>query len=113
MNLVPLVRDADGRIPLGDVAVPIPPGAPAEITVGFRPEHLDLVESGGITLSVTMVEDLGSDLYVYGRSDLAGEPQLVLRLERTSGIRIGDTLHVTMDPARVHLFDTATGERLD
>ena len=36
-----------------------------EVTVGVRPEHLELSESGGIEVVVDLVEDLGSETYLY------------------------------------------------
>src|SRR5262249_30775905 len=44
----------------------------SRLTVGIRPEHLSIGGDGELKLDVALVEDLGSDSYVYGH--LAGEP---------------------------------------
>ncbi len=81
------------------------------ITVGVRPEGLRTATNGGISATVDTVEELGSDAYLYCSVDHVGIP-VVARCEGLSGIRGGDRLHFVPDPAAVHLFDTATGQRL-
>src|SRR5579859_2895601 len=77
MNLieVPLV---DGGVQFGGTVVPISRDAVAEasangdttVTVGVRPEHLDVASEGdgdaGLAVTVNVVEELGADGYVYG-----------------------------------------------
>ena len=55
------------------------------VTVGFRPEDSDLVgeSEGGLRVTVELVEELGSDAYVYGSSEEEGERIVV----RTDGDR--------------------------
>ncbi len=36
-----------------------------EVTVGIRPEHLEVSDSGGIDVVIDLVEDLGSETYLY------------------------------------------------
>jgi multiple sugar transport system ATP-binding protein len=82
-----------------------------KLTVGIRPEHLSLAGDGELTLEVALVEDLGSDSYIYGR--LAGDPDshVIVRATRDHP-RPGETVKVKADTAHLHLFDGATGLRV-
>ncbi len=75
---------------------------------GVRPEHLVLADSG-FAAKVQVVEPTGSETQVFmkfGGHDLVG----VFR-ERVR-VAPGETLHLTADPALIHLFDRQTGARL-
>ena len=119
MNLMS-ASATDGTATVGGYSVPIPREATArmtgsEVTVGVRPESWRLVtaEEGGLPVKVTVVEELGADGFLYGTSDVEGSPDsIVIRVEARGGHQKGSTVHVTTDPAHVHVFDTATGERL-
>jgi multiple sugar transport system ATP-binding protein len=68
---------------------------------------------GGLPVHVTVVEELGSDGFVYGTSDAQGTPHdIIIRVNARDTVRKGDTLYVTTDPDHVHVFDTDTGDRL-
>ncbi|MCP4379887.1 MAG: sn-glycerol-3-phosphate ABC transporter ATP-binding protein UgpC [Hyphomicrobiales bacterium] len=77
-------------------------------TFGVRPEHLVLADDG-FAAQVQVVEPTGSETQVFmklGGHDLVG----VFR-ERVQ-VNPGETLHLTADPALIHLFDGETGARL-
>jgi multiple sugar transport system ATP-binding protein len=112
-------RAVDGQVSIGGYSVPVDPAAATkangDVTVGVRPENWRIVsaEEGGLPVRVTVVEELGADNYVYGTSDVEGVPStVIIRLPGRNTQSKGETLHVTTDPAHVHVFDTATGERL-
>jgi multiple sugar transport system ATP-binding protein len=118
MNLLQATPDQGGAR-IGDYVVPIDRTAAArssgEITVGVRPESWRLVPDGegGLPVTVSVIEELGADAYMYGTSDVEGTPRdVVVRLEGRRAVEKGATVHVTTDPERVHVFDTATGARL-
>lgn len=114
MNLVEVEVAADGTIALGGDRLPVPPGSPKAVTVGIRPEHLEVAQQGGIEVAVDMVEELGADAYVYGRGDLgAGEQPLVARVDWATPPAAGDRVRLSATLDHVHFFDTATGERLE
>src|SRR5690554_1254480 len=75
----------DGSAVLGEARVPLTratldamtPDDKGQVVVGFRPESLDRVSpgtEGAFPVQVDLVEELGSDAYVYGR--LAGAEEL-------------------------------------
>jgi multiple sugar transport system ATP-binding protein len=82
-----------------------------KLTVGIRPEHLSAGAEGELTLEVALVEDLGSDSYIYGH--LAGDTgsNVIVRASRDHP-RPGEVVKVKVDTAHLHLFDGATGERV-
>jgi multiple sugar transport system ATP-binding protein len=82
------------------------------ITVGVRPEHLEVAESGGIEGIVDLVEDLGGESYVYThvRPD---NVNLVARCQGRVPAKLADTIRLRKRAdGVVHLFDPRTGERL-
>ena len=84
------------------------------VTLGVRPEDLDLVSAGeGLAVNVDVVEELGADAYVYGHTNVGGtEYQMVVRVDGRKPPFKGETVHVLPKVGHVHLFDTASGERL-
>jgi len=87
------------------------------VTVGFRPEHADLVapSEGGIPMVVELVEELGSDAYVHGHAALNGagsQETLVVRVASNAAPRIGDTVYLKPRPGSHHAFHPVTGLRL-
>jgi multiple sugar transport system ATP-binding protein len=83
-----------------------------EVTIGVRPEQLELSESGGVEVIVDLVEDLGSEAYLYTHAG-AGI-QLVARSLPRSPARLADTVWLRRTPdGVVHLFHPDTGERIN
>jgi len=78
------------------------------------PEAWRIVDEGeGIPVKVTVVEELGADGFVYGTSGEEGTPdQVTIRIGGRRSHQKGETIHVTTDPEKVHVFDTDSGERL-
>ena len=73
MNLVTLPITADG-VKIGDSTLELErddilpswrDAGLSEVTFGIRPEQLELTDSGGVEVVVDLVEDLGSEAYVY------------------------------------------------
>ncbi|MFZ2501933.1 MAG: sn-glycerol-3-phosphate ABC transporter ATP-binding protein UgpC [Nocardioides sp.] len=118
MNLLEATAD-NGQARLGDYLVPVDPAAAAKmrgnVTVGVRPEAWRMVgnNEAGMPVNVTVVEELGSDAFVYGTSGVAGTPNnVIVRVGARDSVKKGDTIYVTTDPRNVHVFDTDTGDRL-
>jgi multiple sugar transport system ATP-binding protein len=118
MNLLQ-AKAADGQAKIGDYLVPVDPTAAkkmqGDITVGVRPESWRIVSSSeqGLPVTVTVVEELGADEFVYGTCDVEGTPgNIIIRVSGRGQAKKGDVIYVTTDPKDVHVFDTASGERL-
>ena len=119
MNLMEGTADESGEVRLGKYHVPVDKTAERKmrgnVTVGVRPENWRIVADSeqGLPVTVTVVEELGADSYVYGNCDVEGTPaNVIIRVSGRKHPHKGETLYVTTDPTHVHVFDTDTGERL-
>ncbi|BBY46687.1 ABC transporter ATP-binding protein (plasmid) [Mycolicibacterium arabiense] len=82
-----------------------------EVTIGIRPEQLEIDPSGGVEVVVDLVEDLGSEVYVYAHSG-SGTP-LVARSNSGEAPKPSHTVRLRKRPEGVvHLFEPQTGERI-
>src|SRR5690242_13768594 len=116
MNLLPGDRVEGGARVSGTMlplARDLGAGAGAAVTVGVRPEGMSLAaagEPGTLAATVEFVEELGSDGFVYAA--LPGGERVVVRNPGRSHPEVGADVGVRADPARVHVFDGESGERL-
>lgn len=84
----------------------------SEVTFGIRPEQLEISESDGVEVVVDLVEDLGSEAYVYTHAGSGVE--LVARCNPRTAPRLADTVRLRKNPeGAVHLFHPESGERLN
>jgi multiple sugar transport system ATP-binding protein len=82
-----------------------------QITIGIRPEHLEVSDTGGIDVVIDLVEDLGSETYLYTHA--GPKVQLVARSLSRTPARLADTVRLRRRPdVVVHLFHPDTGERI-
>ena len=126
-----LVAVEGDRAVLGEASLPLSRDTIAaagsdEILVGFRPESLDIVEPGtpgAFPVQVNLVEELGSDAFLYGElrgstelpSHLgSGEDssQIVIRVDPRRVPAKGDVVYVRIRAGEQHTFSAATGLRL-
>jgi multiple sugar transport system ATP-binding protein len=87
----------------------------AHVQVGFRPENTDLVgpEDGGMPIHVDLVEELGSDGFVYGTVALEGQDErFVVRVDSRDAPHLGDIVYVKPRVGAHHAFHAVSGERL-
>ena len=124
----------EGNANLGRARVPIPREVISQITeddknqitVGFRPEDVDVVPVGtpdGIPVIVNIVEELGSDAFVYGAltnefghaADItsgAGDAQVIVRVDPRQVPAKGETIYIKVRPGDTHMFHSGSGERI-
>jgi multiple sugar transport system ATP-binding protein len=126
------------RLPLDDRLLAETPElrawADREVVLGIRPEAMEdaaldptAAPERVIELRVDLVEALGAELLIHAAVDaptveidvnadegdaVARTASLVARLSPRSRIEAGDTVKLTVDTARLHLFDPATGQAL-
>jgi len=120
MNLLQ-VDATGGTLHFGGAEVPIPretaevaDAAGRKITVGVRPEDMDIVAEGqGLKTVVNLVEELGADAYVYGTADVDGKPyDVIARVDGRKPPEKGQSVNFAPKQGHIHLFSTETGERL-
>ena len=94
--------------------MPVPNGSANGIFVlGVRPESLE-VANEGVPARVEVVEDVGADAYVFCSAELGGtSTRLVARAEARRAPQQGDQVRLRPRPEEAHLFDPASGERLE
>jgi hypothetical protein len=71
------------------------------------------LNADGIEASIVAIEELGSDSFVY--CSPTTDPTLTL-VARTHGLNAsspGETVHLVPDAVGMHVFDTASGARLE
>lgn len=98
--------DGAGTVPSGDFGMA--PGA--KVTLGIRPESFVHDEAGPIDFTVSVIEPTGPEIHAFGTIG-AHEVRVVFR-ERMN-MRPGDVIRLSVPPERLHLFDAATGARLE
>jgi multiple sugar transport system ATP-binding protein len=94
----------------GPVAAPLGVGS-NDVVVGVRPEHLRL-GTGGVPATVRVVESLGHERHIVCEVD--GGSLVIVRATAQGAIPgEGDAVELVAERAMLHLFDAATGERID
>ena len=83
----------------------------ANVVLGFRAEDLNLKEEGDISLTIDIIEKLGSDSIIYGK-DKDGQPVCYKESGNTK-LEIGEIINISLDVDTLHIFDEKTGQRLN
>ena len=110
-----------GKAMLGSLGIAVPSSASSSVTVGIRPEGFAPATTG-FEVAVEVVEELGADAFVYGKpvdkslkfantSEELG--QVIIRWDPKSPPKPGQTVTVGVNSNIVHLFDAASGKRLN
>ena len=108
-------------VSLGDWIIPIPreiADTAAEVVVGIRPEHFD-IDGLGVEIEVEVVEELGSDAFIYGRlvtgadnTTTAAKP-IVARVDWRRPPERGARIHLRPSPGHIVFFaNNPAGSRL-
>jgi multiple sugar transport system ATP-binding protein len=117
MNFIPgVLRRADGVAWVesdGGVRLPLPPLGGGQdgqkVTYGVRPEHLTL-DAGGVAAVVSVVEPTGADTFVYAH--IGGVP-ICATFDERHDFRPGRPINLAPRLDAVHLFDTASGAKIN
>ncbi len=123
MNLFTLPV-ADGAVELGGAALPVPrsveDAAEGSVVVGVRPEHLEIgaaPDKSGIQMEVDVVEELGSDAFIYGRTIAEGATNgagesIVARADWRNPPEKGTRVPLSTTPEHTYFFSAVDGRRL-
>jgi len=79
-----------------------------KVTVGIRPEHLALAETG-LPATISVVEPTGAETHVILK--FAGQ-ELVAVFRERHDFKPGQVIHLMPTAERIHLFDHATGRNI-
>jgi multiple sugar transport system ATP-binding protein len=128
MNIAEFRLD-DGHAVLGRARLPLTTASLSElssegadrVTVGFRPESLDVVsegEPGAFPVDVGVVEELGSDAFLHGTLPELSEDSgplgenIVARVDPARPPQKGERVYLRIQPGKEHLFSPSTGRRI-
>ncbi len=122
MNLVDC-RVTDGGVEFGGVVVPVrrevlrAADDETTVTLGFRPQALELAvsgEPGAFDAKVDLVEELGADAYAYCSVDAeaGASEEIVVRVDPRAGPKTGHRVTLRVQEGQEHVFSVRTGERL-
>ncbi len=109
MNLVALDDGPAGAVIRGS-SEPVLAGLGRGLTLGIRPEHVELAGSGGVAAEVTSAEYHGADTILTAR---VGQESILLRTPGKVRLGAGAPVRLAWDPSSVHLFDSASESRVD
>jgi multiple sugar transport system ATP-binding protein len=113
----------------------------ARVAVGVRPEDVRIGGEHGLRAEVLYVEDLGAEIIAHLESEAvpvvtdevreivadvddgslqhlsaetdSGRARIVTRLPAETRIRVGDSVRLNFDSAKLHLFNLQMGNRID
>jgi sn-glycerol 3-phosphate transport system ATP-binding protein len=81
-----------------------------QVTVGIRPEHIELAVADGISCKVSGVEYLGADILA---ECLLEQTSLLVRLPGSTNIAVDDSILVSWQPEKMVFFDQNSGQRIE
>ncbi|KAA0233822.1 MAG: ABC transporter ATP-binding protein [Actinobacteria bacterium] len=117
MNTLPALFSRNGtasQVVCGETRLSVSePGSAADgqaVDFGVRPEHLT-VAADGLPAEVKAVEMLGHERHLV--CDVNGAAVVIRQPTEGAPPQPGEVLHLSADPAEVHLFDAETSERLN
>lgn len=118
MNLV-TSKVVTGGVQFGNMTLKVPANVLAktkakQMTVGVRPEDLVVTKNEGIQVTVSIIEELGADAFLYGSAQVDGnEIDFIARVGSKSSLRSGDKVYLKPSGGITHLFDVESGLRLN
>jgi multiple sugar transport system ATP-binding protein len=84
-----------------------------KVIVGFRPEHLIAGVPPGpglrITAAIDVIEFLGNDQLIHGITE---GHDIVAIVNADTELSVGESVVLSTEPRRLHLFNPTTGERI-
>ena len=82
--------------------------------LGIRPEHITIGTSSpeNLQVKVDLVENLGNEIYLFTET-LDGIPsQIIVRLQGDQSVKIGETLWLSFNQDKIHLFNSESEQSL-
>jgi multiple sugar transport system ATP-binding protein len=83
-----------------------------EITLGVRPEHTDVSDSG-VAATVEVAEMMGSSVHLHVNADGHDVIIIVPTTEMTGNYEMGDTVHFSFKGSVAHVFSKETDRNLE
>ena len=110
MNMLPVTFDGSIRVAGAEIRIQQALGGD-RLILGFRPETIDIGEEGPIPARVRIIEDLGSEVFVYLVIDHDGEERrIVAKVDPPFAGAPDENVRLTLR-GTVHLFDSTEARR--
>jgi multiple sugar transport system ATP-binding protein len=110
MNMLPVTFDGSIRVAGAEIRIQQALGGD-RLILGFRPETIDIGEEGPIPARVRIIEDLGSEVFVYLVIDHDGEERrIVAKVDPPFAGAPDENVRLTLR-GTVHLFDGSEARR--
>ncbi len=110
MNVLRLSEHGNGTVIDGLEEPAILAHGESDVSLGIRPEDIEINERSGVPAIVNALEYLGADSIV---ECSIGEQQLAVRTHGRIRIDPGTRVLLDWHDERIHLFRTSSGQRLD
>jgi len=81
-----------------------------DIILGIRPSDFSMQQGAPITMTVDVVEPMGSEIYIYGRCDKV--PLSARLITDDLYPRIGENVTLKIDTNKIYLFDAKTEKNI-
>jgi multiple sugar transport system ATP-binding protein len=101
---------ASGRFVCNGDTLDLPCPAPQALTLGLRPEHIQLTSQASWRGEVMLVEPTGADTYVVVKT-AAGN--ITVRAPAHTHVAVGEKVGLEIDRQHCSWFNTSTGVRVD
>ncbi|MFC0245529.1 ABC transporter ATP-binding protein [Falsochrobactrum ovis] len=81
-----------------------------KVVLGVRPEHLEVRSEGGIPAKVRLIEPTGAQTHVVFE---VGHEKLMAVVDSEMPLSAGEVVSLSVSGERIHLFDPASGNRIN
>jgi len=102
------IADTDERISFARSDFNVTEGA--QVTIGFRPNHLSVDEDADFHVKVRDTEQLGGESFVYAKTHK--DAAITVHLSGQIDIAHDTEVGIKIDRDHLHVFDTASGQTL-
>lgn len=114
MNVLPARKTPEGRLEIGGQSITCPAGYAGiepgkDLIAGIRPEQITQAEDG-LAVTIEVVEPTGPETFVVMR---LGDHEITARFSAETKLREGEKIFISVDQARMVLFDADTQNRIE
>ena len=83
-----------------------------EVTIGIRPEGIEIADDGKLTIEILQVENIGRDKSIVARNPFSEKDTVRFIVDSDSKVEEGQTVKVNIKPHKYHVFDKVTEVRV-
>ena len=111
MNFIQAICQKDFIILCNGTKVSKFKGDHKRVTLGIRPEHLQIDTKGNVKVIVQMVEQLGANSLIHGLLKET-DVEIVVSIPGHVSAEVGSVMAFIVDHENIHIFQSETGKRI-